>query len=95
MLLIGLNKKGESSVLKIVTEFGSSQHKLLLIELPKSLMDGIEIAEDGSVNTMSLIEAFKKYYEQQSTEMSAIDRINIYDAIFNPDRAVQQRGKLL
>ncbi len=82
-------------MIKLISEFGRGcEAQSLLLELPESLVEDIEIAADGTVDVHSLIKVLSKYDEQQSDELSVAERINIYDAIFNSSRTVAQRDKL-
>ena len=80
-------------MLEFIAELGSSNSKSLLIKLPKSLLDDIEILADGTVTTATLIKVLSRYYAHEAAEeeITAIERIELYDAVFSPDRAVAEK----
>ncbi len=78
-------------MIKLIEEFGADENKSLLVALPPHLLDEIKVNNKGEVDTILLIKVLKQYYEQQSDEVTALDRINIYDAIFNSARAVADK----
>lgn len=83
-------------MIKIIGELGDEDKRSIIIELPQPCLAQIQVTEDGTISTTELIKILSHCLEQQqSSDITAVERINIYDAIFNPSRAVQQRGKLL
>jgi hypothetical protein len=81
-------------MVKIIGEFGSDGNQSLLLELPSSLLQDIEIAADGTVEIASLIRVLNRSYQDKLLDCSleAIERIDRYDAIFNSDRAVSEKS---
>jgi hypothetical protein len=52
-------------MIKLISEFGRGcEAQSLLLELPESLLEDIEIAADGTVDIHSLIKVLSKYDEQ-------------------------------
>ena len=51
-----------SKKLKIVAELGCENNKSLLVELPKEVIEGLNIGTDGTVDTQIMLEIIKRYY---------------------------------
>ena len=86
-----------SSILKILSELGTGDDKALLIELPKELLDNIDIENDGSVDTLDLLKVLRKAAIAElndktntiETEDQAMSRkAYLMNKIFNSDIAV-------
>lgn len=83
-------------MLKILSELGHEDQKALLIELPSHIADQVEIAQDGSVDTLSLLKILRRAAiadmqsknAVQETEDEVIARkVELMNMIFNPEIA--------
>lgn len=86
-----------SSVLKVLSELGQGDDKALLIELPKDLLDNIDVAQDGSVDTMQLLKLLRraaieelqdKTGQLESEDEALARKAYLMNMIFNPEVAV-------
>ena len=85
-----MKTKNNSGKLKVLTEFGSGNHKSLLIELDKTIIDKLEIDENGMVDTLDFISI---YLIELSQKMSAKKAINLHQLIFDGSIAVDARRR--
>lgn len=86
-----------SSVLKVLSELGQGDDKALLIELPKELLENIDVSSDGSVDTMQLLKLLRraaitelqdKASKVESEDEALSRKAHLMNMIFNPDVAV-------
>lgn len=82
-------------MLKLITEFGADNNKSLLLSMPRELLDNIEVNQEGEIKTISLIEVLKRYHQlkAQQAGLTLDAHIDLMDAIFNPDRAVDPKER--
>ena len=80
--------------IKILAEFGNEQEKSILLQLPDHVIQGLSL--DGkTVSTKHLLGALMLMEHEAALQpdetISPAERIDLLDAIYNPDRAATEK----
>lgn len=77
--------------LKILCELGREEQRALLVEFPKEVIQGLDIAADGTVDTSSFLEVMMQYYGTRG-EVTSEDETytSIMRAIFDSSIGVEE-----
>ena len=67
-----------SKKLKILTEFGHDENKSLLIEITQDMADKLDIAADGTVNTIDFIMVCLAEHKDKGSKPVDLDQL-IFD----------------
>ena len=76
--------------LKILTEFGTGDHKSLLIELDKTIVEQLPVDENGMVNAIDFINSCLIELSQTMSETNEMDLDRL---IFDSNIAVDTRKR--
>ena len=77
-------------MIKVLSEFGNTQKKSVLLQMPQHILNDLQIGFDDTINVKSLLMVLQRYYDEFDGEITLEDHVNLMDIIFNADRAVDE-----
>ena len=74
-----------TATIQVLAEYGNSDQKALMLNLPKELTNGLVISQDGMVDTKALIEMLKTLYKDEKASKEADEEsVDVMKLIYGP-----------
>lgn len=82
-----------TSLLNILSKIDSNDTQSLLCDVPKDLIDGLNVQEDGSVDLSTLLKICLRMKRKESLKSIAKRQSQVMDLIYNSDIAADFEHK--
>jgi Ca2+-binding EF-hand superfamily protein len=75
----------KNTYIKVLGDLSNEEHKALLLELPQTILDEINIDQNGCISSYELLNLLIK---EDASEITDEERMELMFNIFDPNRAV-------
>ena len=80
-----------TTTIQVLSEYGNSDQKALMLNLPEDLTNGLVISQDGMVDTKALITMLKTLCKEEKASKEANEKpVDVMKLIYGP--AVQRKA---